>query len=94
VILVKIEVRVASPETVEEICRTVRQAFARYERPGWLGGRCMVRTSDPQQVIVVEEWGTRNAFDAWYSSPARFEYEKQLTPLLVGPFQFEVFEEV
>jgi quinol monooxygenase YgiN len=93
-ILVMIKQRLTSTQAVQDICRMGEQAFQRYESPGWRRGSCVVSTSDPQQVVFFEEWGSRTSFDAWYNSPARAKYEEQTALLRVGPVQVEVYEEV
>jgi quinol monooxygenase YgiN len=93
-ILVLVKLRATSPQAVQEFCRVSRQAFEWYQEPGWLGGRCVVSTSDPQHVVVVEECGSRAAFAAWSNSPGRVRYEQQTAHLRVGTVQIEVYEEV
>jgi quinol monooxygenase YgiN len=93
-ILVVVKQRMTSPEAVQEICRLSRQAYERSQRPGWLGGWCVVSTTDPLLVVIVEEWGSRLTFEAWYNSPPRIAYERQAAPLRVGEAQIEIYEEV
>ena len=93
-ILVLVKQRIMSPQAAQELCRMNRQAFEWYQKPGRLGGRCVGSTSDPRQVIIVEQWGSRLAFDAWCNSPARVKYEPQTAPLRVGPVEGEVYEEL
>jgi quinol monooxygenase YgiN len=93
-IVVIVKMRATSPQAVQEICRVHSQSFEWYQEPGWLGGRCVANTSDPLQVLGIEEWGSRPAFDAWYNSPSRVRYDRQCAPLKVGDIQVEVYEEV
>jgi quinol monooxygenase YgiN len=93
-IVVIAKVRATSPQAAQELCRTMRHAFELYQEPGWLRGRCVASTSDPEQVVLIEEWGSRAAFNAWWNSPARTKYDQVGAPLLVGPVQLEVYEEV
>jgi heme-degrading monooxygenase HmoA len=93
-IVVIAKVRARSPQAVQEMCRLMRHAYALYQQPGWLRGRCVASTSNPEQVVLVEEWGSLAAFNAWWNSPARANYDLVGAQLLVGPVQLEVYEEV
>jgi heme-degrading monooxygenase HmoA len=93
-IIVLIKVQAKSPEAAREICRTNLHAFARYQHPGWIRGRCAVSTSDPLLVIAIQEWSIRPAFDSWFNSPAKAQHEELNAPFVAGPHQFEVFEEM
>src|SRR5262249_27003662 len=93
-IVVIAKVRARSPQAAQELCRIMRHAFELYQAPGWLRGRCVASTSDPEQVVLIEEWGSRVAFEAWWNSSARAKYDQQGAHLLVGTFQLEVYEEV
>ena len=88
------KVRARSPQAAQDMCRIMRHAFELYQAPGWLRGRCVASTSDSEQVVLIEEWGSRAAFEAWWNSPARAMYDQAGAPLLVGPYQLEVYEEV
>jgi quinol monooxygenase YgiN len=91
---VLVQMCLASPQAAQEICSMNRHAFAWYQEPDWLHGRGVVSTSDPQRVVIVEEWASQPAFDAWFNSPARVKYEQQTALLRVGPVQVEVYEEL
>jgi quinol monooxygenase YgiN len=93
-IVVLFKVRATSPQAAQELCRFHRQSFEWYQSPGSLGAWCLVSTSDPQQMVVVEQWGSRAAYDAWRKSPANVEYQKKAGHLWVGNIQHEVYEEV
>jgi quinol monooxygenase YgiN len=93
-IVVMWRLRLTSPQAAQEVCRVVHQAIERSQEPGWLRGRCVASASDPEQVVIIEEWGSRAAFDAWFNSPALAKYDQQSAPLRVGPVQREVYEEV
>ena len=69
-IVVLITLRMVSQEAAQEWCRIFSQSIERTQEPGWLGGRCVRNTGNPLDVVVIEEWGSRAAFDAWYKSPA------------------------
>ena len=93
-LVVIVRFRVTSPQAGPEICRLVRQSYEAYQSPGWLGGHCAVSVSDPQELVEVEQWASRAAFDAWASSPAPARYERLMAPLRAGPYQLELFEEL
>jgi cytochrome P450 len=89
-LVVTFRFRVTSPQVAPEIWRFVRQSYEAYQSPGWLGGHCAVSLSDPQELVEVEHWASRAAFDAWQSSPAHARYERLGAPLLAGPYQLEL----
>jgi quinol monooxygenase YgiN len=93
-LVVIVRFRVRSPEARQEICHAFQHAYEAYQSAGWGGGRCMVSLSDPQEVVLVEQWGSRAALAAWENSPARLRYEQQTAHLLAGPTQAELFEEL
>jgi quinol monooxygenase YgiN len=93
-ILVLVNIRATSPQAAQELCRVSLQAVERNQEPGWLGGRCVVNARDPLHVVIVEEWGSRAAFDAWYKSPGRLNIERQTAHFRAGTIQVEVYEEV
>ena len=94
VIVVTLKVRAASPQAAREICRLGYLAVEITQEPGFLRIRCVVNIRDPQQVLVSQEWGSRAAFDAWFTSAARAELLRQLAPLMEGDWQIDVYDEV
>jgi quinol monooxygenase YgiN len=93
-ILVLVKMRMTSPQAAQEFCRASPQVIERHQEPGWLGGRCLVDTGDPLHVVLVEEWGSRAAYAAWYTSPARVRYEQETAHLRVGAIHVEMYEDV
>ena len=92
-IVVMVKMRMKSPRAAQDMCRIHNQASELYQEPGSLGAHCVTNCSDPLQLVIVEEWGSRAAFDGWYKSPARARYEQESAHLRVGPIQIEVYEE-
>jgi heme-degrading monooxygenase HmoA len=90
-ILVLVTLRARSPQAAHEMCRISRQSFEMYQEPGWLGGRCVICTRDPRKVLIIGEWGSRSAWEAWQASPARVRVEQEAAPLRVGSTQIEVY---
>jgi quinol monooxygenase YgiN len=93
-LVVIVRFRVTSPEVGQEICRAFHHSYEAYQSPGWGGGRCAVSLSEPQVLVLVEQWSSQAAFDAWLNSPARLRYVRQHAHLLAGPRQIELFEEL
>lgn len=77
--------RAASAEAAVELCRLARQVFAFFPEPGFIRGTCVVDVNDPQAVCVLEEWGNLPAVQAWITSPARANLERQVMHLTEGP---------
>jgi quinol monooxygenase YgiN len=83
-----------SPNVVPEVCRLLVQTIARTQTPGWIHGRCLVDTTDCRYVLVYEEWASRQGWDAWYNSEARFHLVRELIPFQEGDLHIDIYEEV
>jgi quinol monooxygenase YgiN len=86
--------RARSAQADSDVCRLFVQAVARTQSTGWIRGRCFVDATDRQRFLFLEEWATRQSFDAWISSDARGAALQELSPLLEGDLRIDVWEEM
>jgi heme-degrading monooxygenase HmoA len=80
--LLRIRVR---PGAAEELVRAFREleVFSRSrESGGFLGGRLLTSLSDVDDVLVLAEWESADAYRAWLDNRARAELASRLEPLL------------
>jgi heme-degrading monooxygenase HmoA len=91
-ILVLITAHAVSPEAAREFCG---KFFGDYEMsllPGRIRRRCAIHTADPQRLLVVQEWGSRAAWESWATSERRADRLQQLAPLLTEALKQDVYE--
>ncbi|CAB1056996.1 hypothetical protein D1BOALGB6SA_1735 [Olavius sp. associated proteobacterium Delta 1] len=81
---------------------STKQAFAllrnfRHDamnRPGYISGETWINHYDPCQITVVSTWQTVEDWIQWEESDERAAHEANLTELLEGPAQFEIYDVV
>lgn len=77
----------AHPGGAGDLVRAFRELeiFGRSrESGGFLGGRLLTSLSDEDDVIVLAEWESADAYRGWLDNPARAELASRLVPLLAG----------
>lgn len=82
--LLRIRVR---PGAAGDLVRAFQEleVFARSrESGGFLGGRLLTSVSDEDDVLVLAEWESAEAYRGWLDNPARAELASRLEPLLAG----------
>lgn len=52
--------------------------------PGFRSARLLVSSDDPDELLVIAEWVSLDAYDEWLASPIRAEIGSELEPLLDG----------
>jgi heme oxygenase (mycobilin-producing) len=55
------------PGELAALYRTVSQALS--GAPGLLGNELLRCTDDPDRFVIMSEWRSREAFDAWAATP-------------------------
>jgi len=88
-----LKARSQSPEAAKQICGIFSQSVAIRQEPGWLRGNCMTNVHDPSEVLIVEEWGTQAALDAWRHSPSASALRDQSAPYLATEFVESVYQD-
>lgn len=92
-VLVTITAHTVSPEAARDYCRLLFRDFEMRLVPGGVRRSCVIHTVDPRRVLIVFEWGSRAAWDAWASSEMRADRLQQLAPLLASDLQTDIYEE-
>jgi heme-degrading monooxygenase HmoA len=81
--------------------RKLVEAFAELEvfaharaSGGFDGGRLLQPVAPGQPYLVVAEWDDAAAYQGWLDNPVRAELASRLEPLIDGPLEGAVYEEV
>ena len=85
-IVLTLKARARSPEAARQICRIFSQSLTLHQEPGWLRGSCMMNVNDPAEVLILQEWGTRAALEAWRNSTSRGVVHDQSAPYIETEF--------
>jgi heme-degrading monooxygenase HmoA len=77
------------------------EAYARHEiferareNGGFRSGRLLRPVAAGEPFLVVAEWDDASAYQRWLDNPVRAEIATHLEPLLDGPLEGGVYEEV
>ena len=60
-------------------------------RRGYVSGQTLVAADNPNKVVVISTWSSRQRWNDWYGDPKRAEFSKKLSTYLEGPEEIEVF---
>ncbi len=58
---------------------------------GYMSGETLIGADEPNKVVVISSWVSRNRWEDWQSNPKRKEVAKSLEALLESPEQVECF---
>ena len=58
---------------------------------GYISTETLVNYDDPQSVLIVSVWQTKEDWDRYQDSAARKEHEDKYTGLFEGSTEYEVF---
>ena len=47
-------------------------------QPGYISGQTMVNLENPNEMVIVSTWASKEAWDVWYGSEMRREYYEKL----------------
>lgn len=90
--------RVAVREGAEARLQEAYASLGIFERAresgGFRSGRLLRPVVPGEPFLVVAEWDDAAAYQRWLDSPVRAELATQLDPLIAGPPQGSVYEEV
>jgi heme oxygenase (mycobilin-producing) len=60
-------------------------------RKGYMSGQTLVAADDPNKVIVISTWSSRQRWEDWYQDPNRVDFSKKLGAFLETPETSEVY---
>ncbi len=60
-------------------------------QPGYVSGKTMINMDNPNEMIVVSTWESREAWDEWFKSPDRQDFYKKLRPALEAPEEISFY---
>jgi heme oxygenase (mycobilin-producing) len=60
-------------------------------RTGYISGETLISADNPNKVVVVSTWSSRNRWESWLTDNKRIEFTKKLNELLEVPEQVEVY---
>jgi heme-degrading monooxygenase HmoA len=83
----------AGGRLVEAFSRLEIFAHARTSR-GFGGARLLSPVAPGEPYLVVADWDDAAAYQGWLDNPVRAELARQLEPLIDGPLEGGVYEEV
>jgi heme-degrading monooxygenase HmoA len=47
-------------------------------QPGYVSGKTIIKIDDPNEMIIVSTWESKEEWDNWYKSAVREDYYKKL----------------
>lgn len=91
--LLILTVQALSAEAATVLCGLMSHNLGLIQEPGYLGGKCGLDIDNPTRVVLVEEWGSLAAVQAWLASSLRRQWRQQALPLTSGPeaWQLTIF---
>jgi len=81
--VLRLPVRADSAATFERLVADLRILERSQESGGFLGGRLLRPLAAGEPFLVLAEWETPEAYQAWLDNPVREELGAQLEPLLL-----------
>jgi len=51
-------------------------------QPGYISGKTMINMENPNEMIIVSTWESREAWDEWFKNPVRKDFYKKLRSAL------------
>ncbi len=60
-------------------------------RKGYISGQTLVAADDPNKVVVISTWSSRQRWNDWHEDQKRTEFSQQMNEFLEAPEEIEVF---
>jgi heme-degrading monooxygenase HmoA len=61
-------------------------------RQGYISGETLKGIDHPQDYLVISTWQSKDAWNAWRTSPERAAIQEQIDALLAVPTEYEMYE--
>ena len=75
---------------VSQLLNRIR--YSAMGQKGYISSETLSDYENPNRILVVSMWRSRDDWMAWKDSPVRGEYESAMDKLLEEPTQYEVYE--
>lgn len=60
-------------------------------QPGYISGETLRNTEDPEEVLVISTWQSRENWKAWFRSSQRAEIQDKIDALLEAKTEYGVY---
>jgi len=60
-------------------------------QPGYISGQSMISEDNPNKIIILSRWASREDWENWIATPTRKEFYKKIEKFLEYPEEIEVF---
>ena len=60
-------------------------------QPGYISGQSMISEDNPNKIIVLSRWASREDWENWIATQTRKEFYKKIEKFLEYPEEIEVF---
>jgi heme-degrading monooxygenase HmoA len=90
---VVIEHKIKSPKYLDqaiEVIREIRNEAMKHH--GFITGETLTNVDDPTNMLVISNWESREAWDAWDKSEKRVELNPLINELLSEPYSVRIFQ--
>ncbi|MFC1833579.1 putative quinol monooxygenase [Thermodesulfobacteriota bacterium] len=57
---------------------------------GYISGQTMASVGDPNKIIVLSTWDSKEKWEAWMANDLRKDYSEKMQDLMEGPETVEV----
>jgi len=68
-----------------------KMRFAAMNQEGYISGETLVSTDNPQKVIIISSWQSKEDWASWISSDTRTTIDSELQKLQVEPSAYEPY---
>lgn len=92
--VLRVPVRAGAEERLADAYSSLGIFELARESGGFRGGRLLGPVTAGESFLVVAEWDDAAAYQRWLDSPVRAGLATHLEPLIEGPLEVGVYEEV
>jgi heme-degrading monooxygenase HmoA len=92
--VLRVPVRAGAEERLADAYASLGIFELARESGGFQGGRLLSPVTAGEPYLVVAEWDDAAAYQRWLDSPVRAGLATRLEPLIDGPLEVGVYEEV
>jgi heme-degrading monooxygenase HmoA len=90
---VVIEHKIKGPAYVDKAIDLIREIRNEaMKEHGFITGETLTNVDDPTNMLVISNWESRDAWDAWDKSEKRVKLNPGINQLLAEPYSVRIFE--
>jgi heme-degrading monooxygenase HmoA len=90
---VVIEHKIKGPEYLDKAIEVIREIRNEaMKEHGFITGETLTKVDDRTNMLVISNWETREAWDAWDKSERRVKLNPKINELLSEPYTVNIYE--